>query len=411
MWGLMTTAAITATRGLAADAAGLPPVALADVLAEAQAHNPAVAAARARAEALDARVWSAASPAQVMVEHFHETEVSGMRDAAWTLRLDMPFPGRTWFSGLAASRMADAAQASSRAVALDVRARVTIAYAALAREDLLVDAIRSSRDLMRQAAAIAQARVSGNQAGTEDMLLAQAEAAKADVMLTMELNARVAAEAELAALLRRPAERAAFGVATPLPLRDAVWSATELVARARGQSPRLAAAERDAAAASAGSTGAAIGVLPSLAPFYTHKAYDGGGSASMLGIGVSYPLFFWAPALEARAASREASAAARTEEVENAEVARTIQAELSEVRSHVSAARDYRDVIVPLLGQAVASAQASYAGGKGDILKLLESARSELEARQEAASQTAHAAEHWVNLETAVGGPLEEVRP
>jgi len=404
-------AVVGASRVLAADGAGLSPVALTDVLAEAEAHNPEIAAAGARADAAHARIWTAASPAQVMVEHFHETEVSGMRDTAWTLRLDVPFPGRTWFTGLAASRLADAAHASSRATVLDIRARVTIAYAALAREDVLVDAIRSARDLMRQAAAIAQARVSGNQAGTEDMLLAQAEAAKADVMLTMELNARVAAEADLAGLLHRPADRATFGVVTPLPLRDAAWSATELVALARVRSPRLAAAEREAAAASAGATGAAIGVLPSLTPFYTRKAYDGGGSAFMLGIGVSYPLFFWAPALEARAANREATAAARAEEAENAGVARTIQAELSEVRAHAAAARDFRDVIVPLLGQAVASAQASYAGGKGDILKLLEAARSELDARQEAASQTANAAEHWVNLETAVGGPLEESRP
>ncbi len=382
------------------------PLGLAAALAEAAAVNPEVLAARREAEAAAAGVWMAASPAMAMVEGARERD-AGMASTNLTARLDLPFPGTSLFTGRAASAAAAAKAARARGVELEILARVRIAHARLWGADDGVATATAGRDLMAQAAVIAQARVAGGKAGTEELLMAQAEASRMGVMLRMARNERDLAEADLAALLHRPAGRDRFGPVTAPDLPDPSLDRDALLATARTDSPGALEAVHEARSAGAGAHAAALGILPRISPFLTTKRYDGGGTGTMAGLGLSYPLFFWAPAAEAKAARRMAQAARARAASAADEAARMAAGEASEWQAHAAAAREYRTVTLPLLAQAVRAARASYEAGRGDFLRLLAAGRDEVAGRREYAGEVVQTVEHQARLGAILGGAME----
>lgn len=411
-----------------------PLVRLEDLLAEARSRSPVIRAARAEADAAEARVSGSSSPGDLMFEGARKDDF-GVRSTMFGLRVNLPFPGSSFFAGRAAALAALASRDRARAAELETVGKVRTAYHRLAAADATLTAAQEARDLFRQAAAVAKARAvtpmrppsgggparapgavgmgggTGAASGaTADFLLLEAESARLEIMVAMQENERTIAEASLVQLLGRPREHARFGRAALPDLPEPVFEVTRLEERALAASPRLAAARRDAQAAGATTARMGLMTLPMLSPFYETERADAGGTGNTYGLGLSYPLWFWKPAAEWREAAAMRDAKRAEAAAQEAETLRMVREEASETRAHWRAATNGRDTVVPLLNQAVRSARASYEAGTADVITLLTAIRGWLDANAEVYNQTAHYAEHRAILEWTIGGTLEEVR-
>lgn len=426
----VTTAVLLA--GLLAASAGsrgaepaAPPDRLSDLLAEADARAPMLLAARAEAAAAAARSWGASSPGEVMVEGARK-EDPGMRSSMLGLRLSLPFPGTSIFAGRSAHLAARAAAERARGVALETAARVRTAYYRLARAEGTLRAVEQARDLYRQAAAVAKSRsvnpmrgrtvqapAGGGMGGgapmggnaTADFLLLEAASARMDVMVIMQASERTMAEAELAELLGRPREAGRLSGAVLPDLPEPALQADRLAARATERSPDILAARHEAGAASAEAGRMGMMTLPMVSPFYTLERFEMGGSGTLIGLALSYPLWFWKPAADWREAAamrdaKRADAAAR-----EAMVVRMVREEVAETRARWEAAVRYRDAIIPLLEQSQRAARAAYEAGAADVQGVYTTTREWLTANTEFYDQAYHFGAHWAALERVVGEP------
>ena len=325
----------------------------------------------------------------------------------YTVKQDIPFPGKTWLERSAAAARARAARARADAAEQDIVSRVTLAFHALARSDGTIEALDAAQALMAQSADVAKAHLAGNAGPADEYLLMQAEAVNMAAMLAQERNDRAIAEAMLAELRRRPRDRARFGRTQAPPLVAPSRDADALLAAARARAPDLAAARSEADEARLMATRAVLEFAPDLMPFYQQQRYDGGDTGRMFGLGLTVPLWIWKPAGALAAARARRDAAAARRDAADAALGRRIAVESLEVASHRRRAEDAREVVIPLLEQAVRIARANYEGGRGDVLRLLTAVRGLLSAQRDYHEEVYRYAEHWAELWRATGGTLE----
>lgn len=388
-------------------ASGSPAAAnLASLLTEARARNPEIREARAMAEAARARIWSGYALPDPQVEGARETS-PGMGRDLYTVRQDLPFPGKRWAERAAAMAEAEAADQRARAVELEVVLRIKLAYYELVQSEGTIEALAGARAAMQQSATVAHSRVAGSRADADEYLLMQSEAVKDGAMLLEEQNGRAILETELGKLLNRPHGQAHFGSPSANQVVQPARSLDELLALAEAHQPDLLASRAEEAAAGALVRRAALEFAPDLMPFYQQQRYDDGSAGRMYGLGLTVPLWLWKPAAALRGARADREAATARRAAAEAALVQRVTMESIEVRTHYRKATDFGEAIMPLLEQAVRVAQANYAGGKGDVLRLLTAVRERLAAQQEYYSQVKHFGEHWAELERAVGVELE----
>src|SRR5579885_1667960 len=226
-----------------ARADGLPPLRLAEVVAEARAHNPQLAAARARAAAaaaVPARARAYDDP-QISWEAWNapETFDAGQADNnILKLAQRIPFPGKRTLAGTMAEREAEMAARDADGTALDVITEVKRAYWGLwlAHATLAVDA--RDKELAARYAKIAESKYAVGTVAQSDVLRAQVELVHMANRLITDRLAVDTARAELNTLLSR---RAGDPLGTPeaprLPRLDADPAA--LVALALWELPQV----------------------------------------------------------------------------------------------------------------------------------------------------------------------------
>jgi outer membrane protein, heavy metal efflux system len=363
-------------------------IALAEVVAEALAKSPEIAAAERRLDAARQR------PAQE--RSLPDPVLSAGYDAAgrpwpgaglgseptanigFMVSQELPYPGKRDLRGAIASREADAEGQQVEAVRLSVTARVKQAYYRLAYTYAAADALARNRALLETLVKVSETRYGVGQAAQQDVIKAQTQLTILQLQLERLGRERLVREAELNALLaRRPATP--VGQPDDLQLTDFEPSIDDLVAAAGTHAPLL---RRDAVLIDRAQLG-----LDAARQDYKPDFAVSGGYYYMGEMPPMYA-FRFDVRIPLQRSRRNAAVAEQVNTVEAAkrslESARLdIQARLQEDLAIASAsarlARLYRESVLPQARLALESSMASYQTGRVDFLSVLTSFGTVLE--------------------------------
>jgi outer membrane protein, heavy metal efflux system len=390
-------------------------IALAEVVAEALAKSPEIAAAERRLDAARQR------PAQE--RSLPDPVLSAGYDAAgrpspgaglgseptanigFMVSQELPYPGKRDLRGAIASREADAEGQQVEAVRLSVTARVKQAYYRLAYTYAAADALARNRALLETLVKVSETRYGVGQAAQQDVIKAQTQLTILQLQLERLGRERLVREAELNALLaRRPATP--VGQPDDLQLTDFEPSIDDLVAAAGTHAPLL---RRDAVLIDRAQLG-----LDAARQDYKPDFAVSGGYYYMGEMPPMYA-FRFDVRIPLQRSRRNAAVAEQVNTVEAAkrslESARLdIQARLQEDLAIASAsarlARLYRESVLPQARLALESSMASYQTGRVDFLSVLTSFGTVLEYEISYYDELASFHAAVSRLEELTGAPL-----
>jgi outer membrane protein TolC len=406
-----TTLVLVFTR-LVEAGEGPAPLRLDDVIAEAQAANPSIRAARERARA------AAAMPARVSA--WDDPTVSW---ESWnfpdSFRLDhadnniirlsqkIPFPGKRGLAGAVAERAADVARGETDAVTLDVVTAVKTAYWDLWHAHQVLHVYARDRGLMDRFARIAEQRYGVGAVSQADALRAQVELTRLANRTSSQALTIQSETAALNALLSREPD-APLGVPEDPAVPRLDRSVDALVELALARRPELAA---QGAAIARDETGVRLAHrerLPDFevagSRFVNYGSRDGFGAF----VSVTVPL---AQRGRYDAAVSEAEARLAAARADRRRLEDTVRRDVTQAFLRARAALDRRTLHVtthiPQTEQALRVTEGGYQAGSVDFGTLTETARSLEEVHLEHLEAAADFEKAWAELERAVGTPLE----
>jgi outer membrane protein TolC len=388
-----------------------PPVE--ELVAEALARSPALAAARSRlAAARELELPAEALPDPMVEAMVQDADFPrytiGQEDmsmAGVEVRQALPRPGKRRARGEVARaetamRAAEVAQMERR-----VAAEVRSLYARLYVVDSELRSLAPARELVDLMSATATARYESGEGEQEGILKAQLQVSRLEEMADDHHSVRDTLVAELSRWLDRPSQPGglgSFGEVTALP--DSVvppepW--TELAASA---SPAVRVARAEIEAAGKRLAEARLGLKPDLSPS-AGLAYRGPlGPVLTLRVGVELP--FWKERRqEPRIRAAELDLERARQELRDAEAAARAEA----VRLAADWDRSgrqilrYREAILPQTSAAFDAARSSYLAGRGDFSSVLEDFNLWLEARVQLARREADRYATWAAVESLTG--------
>lgn len=374
------------------------------LIAVAMAANPAVRAARSRADATRARVGPAGlRPDPMLMVGLRDFPLSnpGFYDNFTMkmvgIRQTVPYPGKLGVDRRIASREVDASEATVRVMMLDVVRDVRRAYYEVAFLDRALDVVTRNRDVLVDLLKVADARYGVGQAGHQDVLRARVETGRLGEQAVTLLEQRRGALAALNAALDRPSDTSLPAASIPTRISRAAVadsaagvrfvSATlgaraadsplpplaDLQAMAIQTSPQLIEHEATIAAQAARVERVRKEHLPDF-----DLAFDYGqrqGFRDLVTATVSIPL-----RLQRRAKQDQLLVAARADlaalESDHAARRNTIRAEVARLAADLERQRAqlalYKTAIIPQGRAALTSALASYQVGRVEFLAVLE---------------------------------------
>ncbi|HYD50121.1 MAG TPA: TolC family protein, partial [Terriglobales bacterium] len=205
--------AIALLLSLRAPARGDDSLSLAEVIAAALSHNPALQAARARvdaARAVPAQVAAYADP-KLSYEAFNvpnSLRLDRAENNIFQVSQAIPFPGKRGLAGTVAKHDAEAMASGLRSLELDTVAMVKRAYYDLWLADARRQLYERDRVLGQRLTRLAEQRYATAEVSQADVLQAQVELSR---LINRTMTARLAiasAAAELNAMLSRPPNQA-----------------------------------------------------------------------------------------------------------------------------------------------------------------------------------------------------------
>jgi len=379
---VMLTAGIAfATAPDAIAQAPAPPdtLRLADAVGAARAANPAVHAARLRAEAEQERVSPAGALPDPMLEvglmnrpldDFGTDERMTMNVVG--LKQRFPWPGNQGYSKQAREHAALAAKLDAAEVEAQVAARTGAVHARLGYLDRAIAITADTRAMLEDFLGVAEAKYASGAGVQQDLLQAQVAVGRTTADLVALEQERVATAVRLNALMGRPA-------AEPIPAVDLPDPGPELppldslAARARVGRPALAAAHERALAAESRYEAAGRARFPDFdlrLEWGQRPQYTDMGS---IALGVTLPV--WGGSKDAPL-ERAAAAEQAEQEALSLDLHYETYASLGELRAVDERARVleeiYRLQILPQAEAAVESALGSYQVGAVDYATLLD---------------------------------------
>jgi len=397
-----TAAAQTMPGAATAPAAG-------ELVAEALAKSPSLAAARSRLAAAREMESPAAALPDPMVEAILQNAdfpsytigTEDMSMAGVEIRQPLPQPGKRRARAEAARAETALRQAEVAELERRVTAEVRNLYSrlfALDQEQQVLDAARELADLL---AATARSRYATGGGEQGDLLKAQLQATRLEERREDHHAERTALVAELNRWLGRPGG-SALGEVTSLPPTAVPPLPWEDLAVTRAS--RVQVAQAAAEAAERRLAKARLEVKPDLSPA-AGLAYRGAlGPVLTLRVGVELPLWkrekqeplIRAAEAELEAARHEVRAA---ETMVRSEAAR-IAAEWSKSDRQVLR---YTDGILPQSSAGLDAARISYLAGRGDFSTVVEGFNLWLDARMQLARREADRFAAWAELEELTG--------
>lgn len=205
---------ILALPGIGAFAASDAPAlaGLSDLLSELRQNNPEIRAARHRYEAAlkrPSQVSTLPDPKATYVDfgvgRLFSAFVNDFAYRAVGVSQEVPFPGKLSLAGEQARSEAESEGQIHRATVLEVTARLKTAFYGWFSIAKAIEITNKNRDLMERFEKIARARYSVGKGLQQDVLKAQVEISKLAQQVEVLEQRRGSAEAQIDALLNRPA--------------------------------------------------------------------------------------------------------------------------------------------------------------------------------------------------------------
>jgi len=407
---------MTFVSGLAVRAdEGTLPLSLDQVLQSVRTRNPDIAAAERRWEIQREQVRPAGlweNPRFTYIDERFPMGVAGVSAEPirhYRIEQSIPFPGKLSEESRMKRHEALIAQSNARAKTLEVLSEARIRFYQLFLTDQKIALASQAVELLKSALKAAQARVASNQSSLSDVFAVQAELAKARNDLYLQEQQRSLAALELNALMDRPSSHT-LGTAQEPVLADIPITSTEAVALARLNDPSYLSAMHELDHAQAMQARRRLDFAPDFGLLYEYESAPPGPAGRMLGVSVSFPLWFERPLSNYRSAQTHVQEAEAQAESLRRDAIRRVEREFIETTARLQVARNYAGEIVPSALANVDIPRRQYAAGQGDFVRLIEAYRSWLSAHNEYQEALYAYAQHWSELERWIGVDLSRAK-
>lgn len=377
-------------------AAVAPPLTRDGAIQVALGVNPSLTAARARWEAMKARVPQAAAWEDLSVSfqtragRFVDVPANAFTDHMLTIEQKAPLNGKNISRAREASAEAVAAYEQLRRAELDVRAGVEAAYWRLASATAQLELNRQNETLLAQAADLSRARYEAGTQTQGDVLAATLERARLGEARADLERLRDDAQSSLNVLLNRPARTPVGELPSLTPGAEApahLPAASRLDALALSYRPEVRIAQRRLEAAAARLELSKRSWLPDPVLRLNAQQYNAASQAlSEVDVGVTFTVP-WLNPKKYRAENREARARVTQQAAElaqlRAETSGLVRDAFTKLETFHHHHEVYRDEILPLARQAAAASRAGYESAKNNFADLIAAERTLREAESE----------------------------
>jgi cobalt-zinc-cadmium efflux system outer membrane protein len=402
------------TPAAPAAAPAAPVVRLSDLLAEMRQKSPEIRAAREQARAAAAAVAPAAAfdDPMLMVQLWNMPVDLSNIPLMVNVTQAIPLGGKRAARRDEAEAMANASRATVTTRVRDVETEVAKAYFDLFLADRTIGVDDEIGHTLSSLVAASTARLAAGRGEESEVLRAESEVLKVESDREAARARRSAAVAKLVSLLDRPPGTDVGRTSEPGLLGD-FPPPEALRARALRERPELAAASADIAAAEARVRVAHASAIPDLglSAGEMHVFGGTGTPADFLFLGAQINLPLFGGKNRSRVEGAEANVAASRAEAHALQnkVFAEIEDTLAEVKAETRQAELHHHLI-PLSRQALHSALASYAAGRGGFTMVLDTERDLQMHELDLAMHLASYSQHLADLERAVGGDIGLVR-
>ena len=406
---------ITLTCSLPAFAQAPARMPLADVVAEAVAKNPAIAAAQRRYDAAKQRPVQERSLPDPMVSAGYNASGNPLPGAGlgtepianigFIVSQELPYPGERTLRASIASREADAEFQQIEAARLSITARVKQAYYRLAYTYAVGDVLTRNRDLLDLLLKVSENRYAVGQAAQQDVIKAQTQLSILELQLERVRQERATREGALNALLTRPAATP-VGQPEDLQLTPFDLSLDSLVKAANEHAPML---RRDQIMIDR-----SLLAVDAARKEYTPDFAVSGGYYYMGAMPPMYEFRFdvKVPLQRARRAGAVAEQLSTVEQARSAydstrlDLQGRVQEDYQMASTSIRLARLYRETVLPQARLALESSMSSYQTGAVDFLSVLTSFGTVLEYEMTYFDELASYHTAISRLEEMTGTPL-----
>ncbi|MCL4235779.1 MAG: TolC family protein [Deltaproteobacteria bacterium] len=377
-----------------------------DLVADALANSPMIAAQRARLGAALESVSPAGALEDPMLEAGGSCAVMDgepeFSTATLELSQEIPLGGKRGLRRDAATADAEAQRAALARTEREIAMNVRMTYAELYELDREIAYLAAAREHLKLISAAAAARYAAGESDQEALLKAQIAVSRL-MERQAELDAeRVALVAEMNRLLDRPAE-SPLGTVTELPAVDwPSWADADAAVATPDVREREAGIEASERRFEAAKKDLWPDLVVGVGGGVERNWVDGGQMPmGMARLGITLPI--WQAARQRpmiRAAEQERAMA--TAEKRDAEA--TARSAFARLRAQWQKANRqttlFREAIVPQTHAALDAARAAYLAGRGDFSMVVEDFNMWLDARVELAGREAERFRIWSELDT-----------
>jgi cobalt-zinc-cadmium efflux system outer membrane protein len=377
---LTLAAAMAADSGEAMSQPTAEPFSLDEAVSLARDANPALRAARLRADVAAERVPQAgALPNPMLGFGLMNRQITDFGSTAEPMlqnRIEfsqrLPWPGKLGFSEERWELLASAGALDAEETELALIARVKAVYYRLAFMDRALIIMENTRDLLREFLDVSSTLYAVGEGLQQDVLQAQVAVASMTEDITVVEQDRLATAARLNALLGRAATVGIDELGLPPPGEE-LPSVEALMVLADAQRPGLQAARERARAAEAGYRAARRAIYPDFTVGMAYSQRPQFNDWLSFMVGISLPLWAGKSHLPLR---REMAATQAEEEARAIDLYNETFARIAERRAEAERARKlvalYSTSVLPQARAAVESALSAYRVGKVDFMTLVQ---------------------------------------
>jgi outer membrane protein TolC len=385
-----------------------------------QAANPRLAAAGAQARAAAARIGPARTLPDPQLQlglmnrnfpGFGLSDPLGMNQIQ--VMQMVPFPGKLGASAEIARQETRVADAQADEAWWETRAELGMAFYELYALDAQLDVMRGTLRLLTDLEIVARAMYASGEGRQSDVLRASVEVARMDADIRRMTAMRIAAEAQLAAVLGDSAFAVAATALSPLPAT--LPAVDTLVVWAETSRPMLRGARAMVERAEAARDLARRELWPDVTVGLEYGQRPGDmdmGTERMVGVmlGFSLPVFASRRQLPMRAETEAMERMARADLAqERADVAGRIRGLVAELERARTLLTLYRNEILPQARANVESAYAAYRSGSVDFMTVVDARMAVNEFEQDLHELVAQYGAGITELEMNIGRELPVV--
>jgi cobalt-zinc-cadmium efflux system outer membrane protein len=327
----------------------------------------------------------------------------------YRIEQNIAFPGKLSLDARMKRHEALIAAADYRAKELEELGEARMRYYQLYLTDRQILLSEESVEILKNALANTQGRLSANQTTASDAFMVQTELAKRQNDLFIQQQQRVLAEIALNSLLNQAPETS-WGKAEAPVLKDVPVTLADLQQLTRQNSPLYLNALHEVDHANAMNAHNKLEWAPDFGVLYEREQSPNAPDGRILGVSVSFPLWVERPWALTRAGAEHAQEAQATAQSMQTMARTMVAMEFTETQTHRTVAQHYLDAILPSAQSSLRIAQQQYASGQTDFLHLLEAFRAWIDAHDEYEAQLYHFGEHWSALERWTGVELDRAK-